>query len=72
MLKPHRTHEDNKVSAFSEFQKLKFMRHPNVTYVYDVFEYRDACYIITERCLSLPETTSDSIGGAGHRGRALT
>ena len=26
------------------------MRHPNITYVFDAFEYRDTFYIVTERC----------------------
>lgn len=26
------------------------LRHPYITYVFDAFEYRDASYIITERC----------------------
>ena len=36
--------------AEAEFRKLILLRHPNVTYVYDVFEFRDTFYIITERC----------------------
>lgn len=36
--------------ATSEFRKLVEMRHPFITYVWDAFEFRNTCYIITERC----------------------
>lgn len=40
-----------RASAEAEFQKLVALRHPNVTYIYDAFEFRDTFYIVTERCL---------------------
>ena len=50
VLKPIETYEEVRESALAEFQKLLVLRHPNVTYVYDAFEFRDTFYIITERC----------------------
>ena len=35
---------------FLEIKNLLLMRHPNITFIYDAFEYRDTFYIITERC----------------------
>lgn len=43
-------YEKIKASAEAEFVKLVALRHPNITYIYDAFEYRDTFYIITERC----------------------
>jgi eukaryotic-like serine/threonine-protein kinase len=37
-------------AAWAEVSKLVLLRHPQITYVYDAFEYRGICYIITERC----------------------
>jgi serine/threonine protein kinase len=52
VLKAGETYDYEKVraSALAEFQKLILLRHPNVTYVFDAFEFRDTFYIITERC----------------------
>lgn len=50
VLKPIGTYERVRASAEAELGKLAVMRHPNVTYVFDAFEYRDTFYIITERC----------------------
>jgi len=50
VLKPTGTYEKVKASAEAELAKLALLRHPNVTYVFDAFEYRDTFYIITERC----------------------
>lgn len=33
-----------------ELRNLVTLRHPNITHVYDAFEWRDTFYIITERC----------------------
>ncbi len=35
---------------FREFQKLRDLRHPNITYIRDAFESRDTFYLILERC----------------------
>jgi len=50
VLKPLGSYEYVKDNAVEEFQKLVLLRHPNVTYVYDAFEYRNTFYIVTERC----------------------
>jgi eukaryotic-like serine/threonine-protein kinase len=51
VLKPARgTYEEVQAAAESEFGKLLHLRHPNITYVYDAFEFRDTFYIVTERC----------------------
>ena len=43
-------YEKIQAAAQSEFLKLLVLRHPNITYIYDAFEYRDTFYIVTERC----------------------
>jgi serine/threonine-protein kinase len=45
-----RPYEKVKACTEAELTKLVALRHPNITYVYDAFEYRDTFYIITERC----------------------
>ena len=50
VLQPKGTYESIRDSAVAEFQKLMLLRHPNVTYVYDAFEYRHTFYIVVERC----------------------
>lgn len=52
VLKPIGTYDAVRESAEAELVKLRTLRHPFVTYVYDAFEYRDTFYIITERCFS--------------------
>jgi serine/threonine protein kinase len=50
VLKPVGSYEKVKASAEAEFLKLLAFRHPNITYIFDAFEFRDTFYIITERC----------------------
>ena len=50
VLKPVDTYDHVRVSAEAELRKLLVLRHPNITYIFDAFEYRDTFYIITERC----------------------
>jgi serine/threonine-protein kinase len=50
VLKPIGTYEAVRASAEGELAKLRTLRHPHITYVYDAFEFRDTFYIITERC----------------------
>ena len=56
VLKPTGSYDDVRNSAEAELAKLRTLRHPFVTYVFDAFEYRDTFYIVTERC-------HDSIAG---------
>jgi serine/threonine protein kinase len=37
-------------SGCGELQNLVTLRHPNITFVHDAFEYRDTFYIVLERC----------------------
>jgi serine/threonine-protein kinase len=46
----NRTYEAVKDGWEKELRALVHLRHPNITYVYDAFEYRDTFYIIMERC----------------------
>lgn len=50
VLKPNGTYEHVRSSAQAELQKLLALRHPNITYIHDAFEFRDTFYIVTERC----------------------
>ncbi len=50
VMKPLAPYEKVKASTEAELNKLIFLRHPHITYVFDAFEYRDTFYIITERC----------------------
>jgi serine/threonine-protein kinase len=51
ILKPrNRTYEVVKDEWIKELSNLVKLRHPNITFVYDFFEYRDTFYIIIERC----------------------
>jgi serine/threonine-protein kinase len=50
VLKPNKPPQEMQVVAWAEMNKLVMLRHPQVTYFYDAFEYRNVCYIVTERC----------------------
>src|SRR5437879_6189944 len=50
VLRPTKPPHEMQAAAWAEMQKLFQLRHPQVTYLYDAFEYRGVCYIITERC----------------------
>ncbi|MGH8856701.1 MAG: protein kinase domain-containing protein [Polaromonas sp.] len=50
ILKPRGTYEKVRQDALAEFQKLRLLRHPNITYVYDAFEFRHTFYIVFEKC----------------------
>lgn len=50
VLKPIGSYEKVRALAEAEFKKMVVLRHPNITYVFDAFEFRDTFYIITERC----------------------
>lgn len=44
------TYDQVRDSWLQELSKLVALRHPNVTYVHNAFEYKDTFYIIMERC----------------------
>lgn len=50
VLKPVHPYEELKKRAEGEFHRLVELRHPNITFVYDAFEFRYTFYIVTERC----------------------
>ncbi len=50
MMKPLASYLKVKESAEAELQKLLYLRHPHITYVFDAFEYRETFYLVTERC----------------------
>jgi serine/threonine-protein kinase len=50
VLKPTRSHDEMHAAAVGELERLRALRHPSVTYVYDAFEFQGLFYIITERC----------------------
>jgi eukaryotic-like serine/threonine-protein kinase len=49
-MKPLGPPEKVRAATEAEIGKLLYLRHPQITYVYDAFEYGDTFYIITERC----------------------
>jgi eukaryotic-like serine/threonine-protein kinase len=52
VMKPIGPYEKVKTSTEEEFRKLLLLRHPNITYLHDAWEFRDTFYLITERCSS--------------------
>jgi eukaryotic-like serine/threonine-protein kinase len=52
VLRPTKPPQEIQAAALAEMNKLVLLRHPQVTYFYDAFEYRNVCYIVTERCAS--------------------
>ena len=50
VLKPIGTYTDVRNAALAEIQRLEHLRHPNITYVFDAFEFRHTFYIVFERC----------------------
>lgn len=51
VLLPHeRPYSEVRKSWLEESGKLLELRHPNITYVHDAFEYEDTFYLVIERC----------------------
>lgn len=50
-----RTYEEVRDDWLRELQLLVGLRHPNITFVHDAFEYRDTFYLTIERCSSTLE-----------------
>lgn len=55
-----RPYDEIKLNWLKELQKLVHLRHPNITYVHEAFEYRNAFYLIIERCSFTLERLIDS------------
>ncbi len=45
-----RTYTQVQADWYREFVNLTQLRHPNITYVYDAFEFGDTFYLVLERC----------------------
>jgi serine/threonine protein kinase len=68
ILKPRQDSADGlEAHAFEELQKLLHVRHPNVTHIYDAFEFNGAYYLISERC---DQTLSDLMSATWFDGRS--
>jgi eukaryotic-like serine/threonine-protein kinase len=55
--------------AFDELTKLLHVRHPNITHVFDAFNFNGTCYIISERC---DQTLADMMARPKFLGRIWT
>lgn len=55
ILKPRLPVELMREAAQREFSTLLAVRHPNVSYTYDAFEFEQNFFIVTERCLGTVE-----------------
>lgn len=49
LLPRNRPYEEIQAAWLNEVTNLLTLRHPNITYVYDAFEYKDTFYVIIER-----------------------
>lgn len=67
ILKPRGTYDEVRQNAIAEFEKLKFLRHPNITYVHDAFEFKHTFYIVCEKCW---QPINEFIQSEGFNGRA--
>jgi serine/threonine protein kinase len=50
ILPQNRTYDQVRKEWLSEFQNLIQLRHPNITFIHQAFEYRDTFYLIIEKC----------------------
>lgn len=50
VLRPVASIEQTRKDAVTELQRLYQLRHPQITYLYEAFEFRGACYLVLERC----------------------
>lgn len=46
----NQTYDEVKENWLQELHKLMQLRHPNITFVHQAFEYRDTFYLVIERC----------------------
>jgi len=67
ILKPRGTYDEVRQNAIAEFEKLKLLRHPNITYVHDAFEFKHTFYIVCEICW---RPINEFIQSEGFNGRA--
>jgi serine/threonine protein kinase len=45
-----RNYDHVRTEWLGELQRLVLLRHPNITFIYDAFEYNETFYIVMERC----------------------
>lgn len=50
ILKPKGTYDEVRAAAVAEFERLKLLRHPNIIFVFDAFEFQHTFYIVCEKC----------------------
>ena len=50
LLPQNRSYETVQKEWIHEFQNLQQLRHPQVTFIHQAFEYRDTFYLIVEKC----------------------
>lgn len=50
VLKPSFNYEILRQNAENEFLRLLYLRHPNITHVYEAFEFENTFYIVMEYC----------------------
>lgn len=62
LLPQERRYSEVRDSWLEETGKLLELRHPNITFVHDAFEYRDTFYLIIERCTFPLMRVINSIG----------
>lgn len=65
ILAPIGTYGEVRGKWLDETQKLMQLRHPNITFVHDAFEFENTFYLIIERC---HRTLSDIIAMPGYEG----
>lgn len=50
ILPQNRSYEAVREEWWHELQSLQQLRHPQITYIHQAFEYRDTFYIVVEKC----------------------
>ena len=65
VILPNGSYDEVRDRCLKEIDSLLSFRHPNITYVYDAFEYRDTFYIIMEKCYSTLESLISTSGVVG-------
>lgn len=65
VLPQNRSYEQVREEWLHEFQNLVQLRHPNITFIHQAFEYRDTFYLVVERCDMMLEQL---ITGPGMKG----
>ncbi|MCA3106743.1 MAG: protein kinase [Rhodocyclaceae bacterium] len=56
----NQTYDEVKDNWLQELHKLMHLRHPNITFIHQAFEYKDTFYLVMERCtMTLEAIISD-------------